>query len=68
MIECKVYWKNRKRTPDGWTPDDDHMLAKMVQRDMRVTGFIRDGIKVLIDEPDLAYFQERFEDLDFQKQ
>lgn len=66
-MQFNVYWKNRKPTPDGWTPEDDHELSRKVQREMRVLSFIRDGIRVEFDEPDLEYFQNKYEELDFRR-
>jgi hypothetical protein len=64
---CNVYWKNRKRTPEPWVPEDDHELSRLLSRDMRVIGFIRDGIQVEFDDYDLEYFQNRFEQLEFSR-
>lgn len=64
---CNVYWKDKKRTPPGWEPEDEHGIARLVQREMRVTGFVRDGVKVEIDEPDLDYFASKFPQLQFER-
>lgn len=65
-MEAKLYWKDRKRTPPGWEPDNEYGIARLVQRDMRVVGFVRDGVAVEFDEPDLEYFKEKYDQLTFE--
>lgn len=66
-MEFNLYWKNRKRTAPGWEPEEEHGIARLVQKEMRVVGFIRDGVRVEFDEPDLDYFTNKFTELDFEK-
>lgn len=61
-----IYWKDRPRTPEGWIPEEDHEIRLLIQREIPVRAFVRDGVQVDIENDiDLEYLTEKFEQLDF---